>query len=349
MPRPSLSLLLVLPCLSLAPALWSTENAGEIELTREGKASIHMALQYLANKQRADGSLEGGSGTSAGIVGVACMAWMAAGNLPGEGPFGKNVARGIEYILNCQNTEGLFRTKQMEGGYMYHHGLATICLAEAWGQTHDKRIYDKLKKAVERIIHSQNHEGGWRYEPKVSDADLSVVVMQLLALRAARDAGIAVPKEVIDNALHYVERCREPRDANGYSGFGYTGPQKSWSCSAEGVMSLMLCGNYKAADFKDCLDYLVHVHEKKEDRQWFSYGHYYAAQAMYQAGSQGSQFLHYWQQWYPDISKTIILSQIINGTERGYYRQNDGYALWGVSALALVLEIPYRYLPVYQR
>ena len=66
------------------------------------------------------------------------------------------------------------------------------------------------------IVGSQNKEGGWRYLPKVGDADLSVTVTQLMALAAARDAGVDVPKETIDRAIDYVKKSQ-----NGDGGFRY--------------------------------------------------------------------------------------------------------------------------------
>jgi len=348
----------LLATLCLSSASWagaSGSNAGEVELTREGKASIQMALQYLASHQRADGSLSGAMGNTTGIVAAACMAWMVNGNLPGEGPYGKNVAKGLDYILSCAQSSG-FLYKGRDGGSMYHHGLATICLAEAWGHTRDKRLYDKLKRAIELIVHCQNDKGGWRYQPKITDDDLSVVVMQLLALRAAKDAGMAVPKEVIDNAIGYVGKCHSPKDNDNMSGFSYQpGGPKTWSTTAAGVMSLMLCGNYKANELKDSLNYILRCREKKEDKTFFIYGHYYAAQAMYQAGGQGEKYLQYWQKWYPDISRFIVSKQLASGGERGRYlfgggfTYTDDFGAWSTAMCVLVLGIPYRYLPIYQR
>lgn len=345
--------------MTLAPRAFAS-NAGEVELTREGKASIQMALQYLASHQRADGSYSGNMGQTTGIVGASVLAFMAAGNLPGEGPFGKQVAKSIDYLLNCAQPSGLLYKGKDSQQVMYHHGLAAICLAEAWGQTRDKRIHDKLKRAIELIVRTQNEKGGWRYMPKVGDDDLSATVMQLLALRASKDAGINVPKDVIDRAISYVKSCASEKDNEGLSGFAYQ-PHggKKWSTTAAGLMSLMLCGQYKEYDMKGALEYLVKTREKKdsekrEDKEWFIYGHYYAAQAMYQAGGQNDKFKQYWLKWYPDISQEVIKAQKTTGTERGMYdsprwQNSNGYGQWGTAMCVLILGIPYRYLPIYQR
>lgn len=342
-----LTLLIAVFALLAAPSLLAA-NAGEVELTREGKASIEMALAHLASRQRADGSLSGSMGDQSAVVAAAALAWMAQGNLPGEGPYGKNVAKAIEYLLNIAQPSGFIFKGQ--GGSSYHHGLAAMALAEAWGHTRDKRIYDKLKKAIDLTVHFQNDRGGWHYNPKVEQSfDLSTTVMQLMALRAAKDAGIAVPKETIDKAIQCVESCRTPKDEQGLSGFSYSpGGGRTWSCSALGLMSLMLAGEYKPTNLKDGLDYLVKARERKEDKQWFVYGHYYGAMAMYQAGGH-EKFRDYWTKWYPDISKQIIKSQYSSGANRGIYNLDTGYGLWSTGMCALIVAIPYRYLPVYQR
>lgn len=334
--------------LSLTSSALFAANTGEVELSREGKASIQMALQFLAARQRTDGSLSGDQGQTTGIVASAALAWMCQGNLPGEGPYGKNVAKAIDFILNCAQPSGLL-FKGQDQHVMYHHGFATIALAEAWGQTRDKRIHDKLKNAVELIIRTQNEKGGWRYMPKVADDDLSVTVVILLALRGAKDAGIPVPKETIDRAVSYVMRCKSDKDQAGNEGFAYQpGQGKKWSTTAAGVMSLMLCGNYKPNQLADGLKYLQNGRKNNEDKEWFIYGHYYAAQAMYQCGA-NEKFRELWKNWYPDIAHTLLERQKTSGAERGVFQSDRGPEIWGTSMCVLILGIPYRYLPIYQR
>lgn len=48
------------------------------------------------------------------------------------------------------------------------------------------------------------------------DADLSVTVCQVMALRAAHNTGVFVPKATIDRAIEYVTRCQ-----NDDGGFAY--------------------------------------------------------------------------------------------------------------------------------
>jgi uncharacterized protein YfaS (alpha-2-macroglobulin family) len=87
---------------------------------------------------------------------------------------------------------------------MYGHGVASIALAEVYGQTKDPRVRPKLEQVIRTIIESQNAEGGWRYNPRPNDADISVTVLQVVALRAAKNAGLDIPQVTIDRAVKYV-------------------------------------------------------------------------------------------------------------------------------------------------
>jgi len=83
---------------------------------------------------------------------------------------------------------------------MYGHGFATLFLGEVYGMSPNEDLKEKLQKAVILIQKTQNARGGWRYQPRPYDDDISVTIAEIMALRAARDAGIKVEKEVIDKA-----------------------------------------------------------------------------------------------------------------------------------------------------
>jgi hypothetical protein len=114
------------------------------------------------------------------------------------------------------------------------------------------------------------------------------------------------------------------------------------------VASLLLCGDYKASSLKEPLDCLLKSRERKEDAQGlWPYGHYYGMIAMYRAGGQGGKFLDYWKKWYPDVSREVIAKQVKTGANRGQYPL--GYGVWSTGMCVLMLGVPYRYLPIYQR
>ena len=191
-------LFLIACFLCSAPVTYSADTSADlIEISPAAAAASKKALAYLASTQRDDGSWPGSFGTTTGIVASCTLALMSAGHLPGSGEHGTNTAKATQYLLSCAQPNGLLYKQGMQGAPMYHHGLATLALAEVWGMTQDQRARDTVKRAVELIVATQNRKGGWRYQPRVSDDDLSVTVMMLMALRAAKDGGIVVPKETI--------------------------------------------------------------------------------------------------------------------------------------------------------
>src|SRR5207247_1569898 len=105
------------------------------------------------------------------------------------------------------------------------------------------------------IVNSQNKDGGWRYRPVRSDADISVTVCQIMALRAARNAGIAVPKSTVDLCIKYVKQCQNPD-----GGFKYQmiqGSPSEWPRSAAALVSLYSAGVYEGREIDRGLRYLM--------------------------------------------------------------------------------------------
>ena len=320
--------------------------ADSAEMSSQARAAIERGLAYLAQSQNEDGSWPGSYGNTTGIVASSCLAFMGAGHCPGQGRYGANVARCVQFIMRNTRPDGLLYRRGMKGHTMYHHGLGALALAEAWGMTQDDKIRETLKRSVRRIVASQNWKGGWRYEPRPKDDDLSVTVMQLMALRAAKDAGIFVAKDVIDAGIGYVKSCHNATESGKDGGFAYQpGRESGFARTGAGVLSLQVAGDYGAREVRQGVDYLM-THKPVGPRpikKWYYYGHYYAAQGIYQSQSIGVWGRLAWRRWYPAVTRELAAKQQRDGSWRGKYGQYE-------TAMALlVLEIPYRYLPIYQR
>ena len=181
-------------------------------------AAVQRGLAFLAARQADDGSY--GSKVYRGHVAVTafvCRAMMASGSKPGEGPYGEQLSKGVTFLLGRVQPSGLITSMNAdEPAPMYGHAFALAFLADCQKAAPKDENKEKIELAVKLIVKSQNKEGGWRYLPTSTDADLSVTVTQLMALAAARDAGIDVPKETIDRAIAYVEKSQ-----NGNGGFRY--------------------------------------------------------------------------------------------------------------------------------
>src|SRR5947208_7685890 len=114
--------------------------------------------------------------------------------------------------------------------------------------TGHQEVKKVLKKAVDLIVRTQNHEGGWRYDPSPTGADISVTIMQVMALRGAKDSGLHVPDRCKAEAKKYIDRCYEKR-SGGYRYQPYSsGP--GYARTAAGVCILQLTGEYDADEIK---------------------------------------------------------------------------------------------------
>jgi len=227
----------------------------------------------------------------------------------------------------CRGETGLIIGKSRRSP-MYHHGFATLYLTQVWGLTGYENIRERLKKAVELIISTQSSHGGWRYFPGRDDQDISVTVVQVVALRAARNCGIEVPQRTIDRAIAYVRSL-----AHDEAGFGYQTPNdRGIARTGAGIFSLQVCGEYDDPRIAQGFKYL----ESRGvlDSQWEHYGLYYISAALYQAGDP------VWSKYYPLIRDHLVKTQRTDGSWGESYK---------TSMAVLTLAIPYRYLPIYQR
>jgi hypothetical protein len=310
------------------------------EITPAAKDAIERGLAYLAKQQRLDGSwYDYRYNQAMAVNSFALLALMAGGNTPGRGKYGREVARSLQYHLKTQQPSGLIE-QGVPHYAMYSHGMSTLALAEVYGLTKNDQVRTALKKAVELILRCQNSQGGWRYQPRVYDADISVTVMQVMALRAARNAGIHVPKDTIDLAVSYVKGCKAPGAGGGFS-YQYKSGPPGFARTAAAVSTLLMAGNYKADEIADGLAYLKK--ERRNPGAYYWYGHYYAAQAMYQAGGP------WWDEWFPYIRDDLVAQQ----TPQGYWRQGGPGApnnnVFETSIALIILQIPCRYLPIFAR
>jgi hypothetical protein len=317
--------------------------AGAAELiTPETQRAIEAGLAWLAKGQNADGSY--GQGTYRGNVAVtslAGLAMMASGSSPGRGPYGTQIDRALQYILDNTGGTGLVAAPAPAGGFnvpMYGHGFGALFLAEAYGMTRRPEIREKLEKAIRLIIDTQNGEGGWRYQPRRDDADLSVTICQINALRAARNAGIFVPKETVDACIRYVKQSQ-----NTDGGFRYmlSGGASAFPRSAAGVVALYSAAVYDSKEVDAGIGYLKqYMNEIKFSNRYshYFYGHYYAAQAMWIRGGED------WNTWYPAIRDELVNKRALNGSWSDQIGPEYGTAM-----ALIILQMPNNYLPIFQR
>ncbi len=329
-----------------------------IAVDQSTRQSIDRGLEFLYRSQNPDGSWTDFVGRKVhyfydctqsrhvGSTALAGLAFLSSGALPTEGPrqaYCRSIRRALDFVIDSTSPEGFI---SVSNSRMYSHAFATLFLAEAYGASlypEAERLEDALRRAVGLIVQSQNEQGGWRYLPRAVDADMSVTVCQVMALRAARNAGIFVPRSTIDAAIRYVK--------NSYlrgKGFSYQllpfhrGSRQSFALNACGVATLYGAGEYESYEIREGLELLwrdwdsIHrAHSEPRDRYDFYYGHYYGIQAAFQAGGT------YWERWYHRIRDELLSLQRADGSWEDLVGQN-----YATAVAVIILQMPNQYLPI---
>jgi len=339
-----------------APSRAEQDRPGEIahgEFNASVREGVDRGLAWIAAHQNANGSWTnrvgyklyeeyfGEENESVDVTAISCMALVSGGHVPGRGKYGKNVALGVSWLLSKVRDEDGYITHA--GSRMYSHAFATLFLAEIYGMTRQAEIKPKLKRAVDLIVNSQNREGGWRYQPIPVDADLSVTVSTVQALRAARNAGIAVPLDTIQRAMRYVVRCAVPRRGFSYQAAtvynGMNDTRVSFALTACGVVAMCSAGMYNSREVQEGLRVLPdYKHSLVPNKLHYYYGHYYASQAMYLAGGED------WANYYPPVRDEILRNQRADGSWL-----DDVGATYATAMACVVLQMPCEYLPIFQK
>ena len=286
-------------------------------------------LQHLVRTQSKEGNWPDPTyGSEPAVVGLAVVAMLAHGDDPALGPYAQSIRRGLDFVILQANKQTGFI-----GRTMYNHGFATLALAEAYGAVDDARIGPTLQKAVELIVSSQsrNPHGAWRYAPESMDADTTVAGSQMVALFAARNAGIPVPEDAIQKGLKFFRVSQTAEGGMSYTpGTGPNAPR-----TAIGCLVFALAKEKNTTAFKQALAYLQKAPGESLYQQYYLY---YASQAFFQASPQ------LWQEWNARNIKTLSATQNGDGSWDGQFGTT-----FSTTASLLSLALNYRFLPIYER
>ena len=317
-------------------------------VTDEAEAAIEQGLRYLVSRQSSDGAFRdaGGFGTyPVSMTSLAGMALLSSGSTPTEGAYAPNVRKTLTFVLHSSRKNGLIcRTGAEESRSMYGHGFGMLFLAQIMGMEEDPERLAKirwvLQKGVGLTDKSQSRLGGWLYTPDMNGDEGSVTVTQVQALRAARNAGIAVPKKVIRRAMKYLEKSVQPDGGIAYR-VGMSGSRPPITAAA--VACWFNAGEYDNPMALKALRYCKRNIGFGQTRRgvWghFFYAHLYLSQVMYLAGDDE------WKRYYPKIRKYLISTQ----NEDGSWDGDSVGRVYGTSIALTILQLPYNNLPIMQR
>lgn len=310
----------------------------------ETEMAVMAALRWLKKNQRPDGSWAC-QGSDLGGSALAALAFLGHGETPESKEFGTTVHKALEYLVSKVGANGDV------SGNMYPQGLVTLALAEGYVMTASPFIKDPLERAAKFIVKTQGvakknpiHAGGWRYNSNSDDSDLSVSGWQIMALKSAKNAGIDIPQEAFDKASKYLWAMF------GGDGFGYAEPGRSPSMTGVGVLCAQFLGHGSDDRVKRALRYLRQqdVDWEKTAINWNLYAWYYITQGMFQAGED------YWPSWNSKIRDVVVRAQADDGhwpvppKSAGEGKTLGNSPAYSTAMCCLILEIYYRYLPLYE-
>jgi len=334
--------------------------------------AVDLALVFLARHQEPNGQFLAPDMGQPAVTGLCILAFLSRGHLPGEGPYGEVLRSAVEFMLSCQQPDGLLsivppgprmqpHTPSHTG--VYNHAIGGLVLSELYGMT-GLESAPRIRSAVDGALvftrrlqltpkRSPAERGGWRYlRPwEGVDSDLSVTSWQLLFLRSAKNAGFEVPSEYIDEAMQFVHRCFDPAQGT----FTYSalpiGRSASRAMAGAGILSFSLGGLHDTEYARSAGEWILqHPFDpylgdggRKGDTRYF-YGAFYCSQAMYQLGGR------YWVEFYPRLVATLLAHQSSSGSWGPEPADDERYGIAYATALAvLALTTPHQLLPIYQR
>lgn len=306
-------------------------------------------LRYLASTQMEDGSWPEGQ-TGAGITGICVMALMASGEDPDFGPYATHIRKALRNMIINQNPKTGYMTGSGHGS-MYHHGFAMLALSEAYGAVSEELLWkgsdvpaarrrtlgEALELAVRCALTAQkkNPWGAWRYSPIAQDADTTVAGTVLMGLLGARNAGIEIPNEAIDKALHFFQTHTMQDGSVSYQmtrshGGGLTR-------TAIGTLVYAVSKRKDTPEYKAASEFIKRRMDQQDLGHRF-YNLYYMAQALFQSDFEA------WKAWNQQTIERLQERQ----AEDGSFTSAHGRA-YGTGMAVLALALNYRLLPIYER
>jgi hypothetical protein len=312
----------------------------------QSERAVGWALEYLALHQLNDGSwtmnyepscagkcspgCDGKDPYRFAATGLALMCFLGAGHTPNDQQYGEVVSKGIYFLQNNlrRTSDSGYWVDTVASAQMYEHGIASLALCEAYQMTRADELKESCQLAVNYILKAQYRDGGWDYHPG-RPGDLSIAGWQVLALKSAAATDLIVPRETVQGIDRFLDLNRA-----GEFMFRYRGGKPTKSMTAIGVLLQIFRG--KSRDSRSVasgLEYLSRQGPSGVD--------------MFQVGGR------YWKNWNYYMRDLLIRSQRADGHLRGSWMfEGDhsnkvGGRFYSTCMGCLILEVYYRYLPVY--
>jgi hypothetical protein len=351
-------------------AMLATSARGD-EIPQKYRDSINKGLTFLAKNQQADGHWDANGGAyPTTMTALAGMAFLMEGSTIRDGKYADKIRKAVDWFMERSQRNGLLgnpNNPTESARYMYGHGYGMLFLAAVYGEEEDgdrrRKLERILTKAVEFAGNAQTNRGGWGY---VSAADGngfdegSVTITQMQGLRAARNAGIVVPKKIIDRAHDYLKKCTTPRGGVIYSlahGGAFAGAERP-TLTAAAIACMFSAGEYNSEYARKWVKFCEQsIPIDKSGRDSFGhweYTHYYYSQSIYVLGEKG------YARMFPDSKgrggltwskyREVIFDYILSRqSSDGSWNMSGIGQVYSTACCLTILQLDNGTLPIYQR
>jgi hypothetical protein len=305
---------------------------------------VAKGLDWLAANQSRRGNWDVNGMYPSAMTGMAGIALLAEGSTTTQGKYASNIREAVDYLLRQSRKNGLIGIDN-DDRYTYGHGFGLLFLSQVFGEEEDEsrreELIDVLTRAALFCGQSQTTKGGWGYISAKDGNDFdegSTTITQVQALRGCRNAGIPVPKEIIDKAVQYIRKCSIQEGIGGVQ-YNIHGGGGRPPISAAAIACLFNAGEYDDKFVPNLLKYcdktlgnLTH-----HDGHWH-YAHYYYAQVKYRQGGKE------WDDYRDKLFKRLLSQAGSDGSWSGEIGK-----VYATAISLTVLQLENGALPIYMR
>ena len=310
---------------------------------------VTRGLDWLVKKQSRRGSWSANEGRyPTAMTALAGTAMLMEGSTTTQGRYAEPIRQAVDYLVSRSRTNGLIGDPKGDDRYTYGHGFSMLFLSQVLGEEEDERRRDELVRVLEKAVEfsgrAQTPDGGWGYVSAKDGNNFdegSTTITQVQGLRGCRNAGIPVPREIIDKAIAYIHKCTMPDGGVQYSSKGGGGRP---AISAAAIACLFNAGEYDDTHVPRMLDY-AEKHLGNIANNGFGhwhYAHFYYAQVMYREG--GAK----WDAYRDQVAKRLLAEAQAEG-ELLFWPQGYIGPVYTTATNLTILQLENGTLPIYQR
>jgi hypothetical protein len=311
--------------------------------------TVSQGLDWLVGRQSRRGHWAANENRyPVAMTALAGTALIMEGSTTTQGRRAETVRRAVDYLVARARPNGLIGDPKSDDRYTYGHGFAMLFLSQLLGEEEDERRREELvavlTRAVEFSGRAQTKDGGWGYVSAKDGNDFdegSTTITQVQGLRGCRNAGIPVPREIVDKAIAYIHRCTLPDGGVQYSSKGGGGRP---AISAAAIACLFNAGEEDDTHVPRMLAYAdrhLGTISNTSFGHWH-YAHYYYAQVMYRQGGET------WDAYRRQVEKRILAEAQRDGAGLFWPQGYIGHVYTSAVNLT-ILQLDAAALPIYQR